>query len=475
MRPLTPLDSAFLTGETREMPMHVGSLLLFRPPSGASKGYLADVYRECVSVPEFRAPFNEKLVHPPSRLGLPHWDRDPDFDPEYHLRLSALPTPQRYRELFVLISRLHGTLLDRSRPLWEYHLIEGLESGQFAMYTKMHHALLDGIAGMRLLQSSLSEDPNARLPFALAKQAERKRPEAPKKESADLDFARVVDLLQTQLGTIPGVAKALRHAVESWGRPREERMAFPFEAPRSPLNPRITGARRFVAQSYSLERIDAVRKAFDATINDIVLAMCASALRRYLIEHASGVPERPLTAMTPVSVRPRDGDDFGNAVTAVLVSLGTNIEDPKKRFDAIRASMADAKGLIRELSYAEVMLFTLLTASPVMLPMALGLTAKMPAVNIVISNVPGPRKTLYWNGARLEGMYPVSIVAHGMAVNITVTSYAGSLDFGIVGCRKSVPRIQRLIDFLEDGLVELEELAGLASSKVRTPASVTAS
>lgn len=467
MRALTPLDSAFLTGETREMPMHVGILLLFRPPPGASKTYLSELYRECVSVPEFRTPFNQKLVHPPSRLGLPHWDDDPAFDPEYHLRLSALPTPQRYRELFVLISRLHGTLLDRSRPLWEYHFIEGLESGQFAVYNKIHHALLDGTAGMRLLQSTLSEDPDVRnMPFTLAKQAERARPERQKKQSDDFDFARIADLLQTQLGTIPGVVRALRHAAESWTRPREERMAFPFEAPRSPLNPRITGARRFVAQSYSLERIDAVRKVFDATVNDIVLAMCASALRRYLIEHASGVPERPLTAMTPVSIRPRDGEDFGNAVTAVLVSLGTNIEDPGKRFEAIRASMADAKGLIRELSYAEVMLFTILTASPVMLPMALGLTAAMPAVNIVISNVPGPRKTLYWNGARLEGMYPVSIVAHGMAVNITVTSYAGSLDFGIVGCRKSVPRIQRLIDFLEDGLAELEEVAGLATRKV---------
>lgn len=463
MRPLTPIDSAFLTGETREMPMHVGSLLLLRPPSGASSSYIADLYKECVSVREFRAPFNQKLVHPVSRLGLPHWDEDPDFDIEYHLRHSALPTPHRYRELFVLISRLHGTLLDRSRPLWEYHLIEGLESGQFAVYTKMHHAVLDGIAGMRLLQTTLSEDPDARgVPFAWSKDADRLRKARPSlPPGAPLDIARIADLVQSQLGTLPGVARAIRHAAASWSRPREERMALPFEAPRSPLNPRITGARRFVAQSYSLERIDRIRKALDATVNDIVLAISSSALRRYLIEHASGVPERSLTAMTPVSVRPTDGDDFGNAVTAVFVNLGTNIEDPGKRLEVIRASMTDAKSLIRELSFAEVMLFTLLTASPAMLPIALGLASKMPAVNVVISNVPGPKNPLYWNGAKLEGMYPVSIVAHGMAVNITVTSYAGSLDFGIVACRRSVPRVQRLIDFLEDGLAELESIAGI--------------
>lgn len=463
MRPLSPVDSAFLTAETRQMPMHVGSLLLFRPPADAPPNYLSQLYRDFVSPTEFRAPFNQKLVHPAARLGLPHWDTDADFDIEYHLRHSALPKPGRYRELFVLVSRLHGTLLDRTRPLWEYHLIEGLESGQFALYTKMHHAVLDGIAGMRLLQASLSEDPDARgIPYAWSHEAELRRPPKPAKDS-HLDLAKVADIVQSQLDTIPGIGRALIHAVDSLRRPRDERMALPFEAPRSPLNTNITGARRFVAQSYSLDRVDRLRKAYDASVNDIVLAMCASALRRYLQELSSGVPDRPLTAMTPISVRTKDGEEFGNAVTAVLVNLGTHIADPVKRFEAMRASMADGKSLIRDLTHAEVALLTMLFATPVMVPMVLGLTARLPAMNVVISNVPGPRQTMYWNGARLEGMYPVSIVAHGMAVNITVTSYAGSLDFGIVACRKSVPHVQRLIDFLENGLVELEQAAGLPS------------
>lgn len=465
MRALNPVDSGFLTYESRQMPMHVGGLLLLRPPPGAPKDYLQQLHREWTSVQEFRAPFDQKLVHPASRLGLPHWETDRDFDIEYHIRHSALPSPGRYRELFVLVSRLHGTLLDRTRPLWESHIIEGLESGQFAYYSKVHHSVVDGVAGMRLLLSALSEDPDERkVPVPWSREADARRPPRRAAETGDLDLARVADMLQTQFGKIPGVARALARSAQTFMRPADTRMAFPFEAPPSPLNTPITGARRFVAQSYSLDRIDRVRRAFDATVNDIVLALCASALRKYLIEHAGGVPEKPLTAMTPVSVRPRDGEDFGNAVTAVLVNLGTHLADPVERLRTIRASMADAKSLIRDLTYGEVGLFTLLTAAPIMTPISLGLVGRLPPTNIVISNVPGPRKTLYWNGARLEGMYPVSIVTHGMAVNITVTSYGGNVDFGIVACRKTVPRVQRLIDFLEEGLVELEQAAGVASS-----------
>jgi len=459
MRPLSPLDAGFLSVESREMPMHVGSLLLFRPPPEAEPGYLRDLYADFVAPREYRAPFNQKLTHPLARVGMPHWGEDDAFDIEYHMRHSALPSPGRYRELFVLVSRLHGTLLDRSRALWEIYLIEGLKSGQFALYAKFHHGLIDGIAGMRLLQSSLSKDPEARhVPYAWTKAAERQRT---REVSPKLTLEAIGEMLQSQLGVIPGVGRAMVKALASLQRPADSRMAFPFEAPRSVLNPRITGARRFVAQSYALDRINRTRAPFGATVNDIVLAMCASALRRYLAELGGGVPPKPLTAMAPVSVRPRDGEEFGNAVSAVLVNLGTHIEDPVKRLETIQRSINDARSVIKELSLSEVMLYTILVAGPVMAPALLGLGAVLPPTNVVISNVPGPQETLYLNGAKLEGMYPASIVFHGMAVNITVTSYAGSLDFGIVACRKSVPRVQRIIDFLEDGLMELEQAAGI--------------
>jgi diacylglycerol O-acyltransferase len=463
MRPLGPIDTGFIAIESRATPMHVGSLLLLRPPPGAGKGYLQELYQRCVGVKEFRPPFDQHLVYPASRLGLPHWDVDPDFDIEYHLRHSALPAPGRYRELFVLVSRLHGTLLDRTRPLWEYSIIEGLDTGQFALYAKMHHAQVDGTAGMRLLQASMSEDPEERnTPFMWAKGGLGWKQTESAEPPTHRGFANVLESLGAQLGVLPNVGRAIKRTMTAYQRPAEERMAAPFEGPRSPLNTKVTGARRFVAQSYSMERINRVREAFGATVNDIVLAMSSSALRRYLADYAGGIPEKPLTAMTPVSVRPRDADDFGNATSAVLVNLATHMEDPVRRLQTIKASIRDGRSLIRELAFNEVILYTALMSTPLMLPSLLGLGSVVTPTNIVISNVPGPKKQLYWNGARLDGLYPVSLVYHGMAANITVTSYAGSLDFGIVACRKTVPRVQRLIDFLEDGLAELERAAAMS-------------
>jgi len=458
MRALGPMDAGFANAETRETPMHVGGLLLLRPPEGAGPDYVREVYAEFVSTKEFRPPFDLKLVHPPERLGFPHWTTDEDLDLEYHIRHSALPRPGRYRELFVLVSRLHGTLLDRSRPLWEYHLIEGLETGQIALYSKLHHALMDGVAAMRLLQASLSEDPKVRVPNPWSKDAARPRREAARAPDRS-PFETLADATKNQLSNVSGAVRAVAKAFGARHRASDERMALPFEAPQSPLNVRVTGARRFVAQSYSLRRVDAARAVFGATVNDIVLAMCSSALRRYLEEYGGGVPEKPLTAMAPVSVRPTDSEEFGNAVSVAFVNLATHLDDPEERLKIIQASIRDGRSLIQELSFAEVTLYTALLAAPALTPTLLGLGALLPATNVVISNVPGPSKTMYWNGARLDGMYPVSIVFHGLAVNITVTSYAGSLDFGIVACRRSVPRVQRIIDFLEDGLVEIEGIA----------------
>ena len=454
MSRLSLIDAGFLAAETREMPMHVGCLQLFDPPPEAGEHYLRELYEDWVSVPEAHAPFDRRLS---SRLGIRSWERDTSFDIEYHVRHSGLPWPGRYRELFVLVSRLHSTLLDRSRPLWEYNLIEGLADGHFALYAKMHHAVVDGVAAMRLLERSLSEDPDRRdVPYPWASSPPKSRKSIVGSRDSRLAIAAAMEQLQTQLGSIPGVARTLRRLALSALEPADTRMALPFQAPPTPLNGRITGGRRFVAQSYSLDRVRAVGKATGATVNDIVLAMSASALRRYLEEVCGGVPDKPLTAMAPVSVRPSDSADFGNAVSGILVNLATHIADPVQRLETIRTSMAHGKAILRELSYNEIMLYTMLVSTPIMAPSLLGVSSRVPPLNIVISNVPGPRKPLYWNGARLTGMYPVSIVTHGLAVNITVTSYVDSLDFGITACRRSAPAIQRLIDYLEDGLRELE-------------------
>ena len=453
---LSLVDAGFLAAETREVPMHVGGLFLFTPPAEVGPDYLRELYRDWVSVTDVRPPFNQKLE---SRLGIPHWVTDPDLDIEYHLRHSALPRPGRFRELFALVGRLHSSLLSRSRALWEFHLIEGLADGRWAMYTKVHHAVIDGVGSMRLLESSLSHDPDRRdLPYPWAARA---RAGGSPTTSSKVAAAAVAEQLRVQLRSVPGVARVMRRIASAALEPADTRMALPFAAPRTPLNQRITGARRFVAQSYSLERIRAVAHALGGTINDVVLAMSAAALRRYLEEHGGGVPPRPLTAMVPVSVRPADAGELGNAISAILVNLATHVPDSGERFEVIRRSITDAKSLLSDLTYSEVMLYTMLASGPLMAPSLFGFSPRRPPFNVVISNVPGPRERLYWNGARLDGMYPISIPTHGLAVNITATSYAGSLDFGIVACRRTVPNVQRIIDYLADGLDDLEAVSGL--------------
>lgn len=459
MKRLSPADAAFLYGESRATPMHVGGLHLYRPPEGESaEDFVRAMHAELVATSAFRKPFDQKLVWPRLGLGLPGWVDDPDFDIDYHIRHSALPEPGRYRELFVLASRLHGSLLDRTRPLWETHLIEGLESGQFALYTKIHHAVVDGVAAMRLLQSSLTEDPDDRSQphmFAARPMRERARRE-PDRHS----LYAAAEHLQNSLGVIPGITRSLSAMARAARAGGDSAMGLPYRAPRSPLNVCISGARRVVAQSYPLDRIKAVGRAFDTTVNDVVLAMSAGALRRYLGE-IGGLPEQPLTAMTPVSVRPADGGELGNAVSAVICNLGTELADPADRMRAIHASMAEGKALLKGMTYHQIMGYTIFVLGPLIAPALFDVKQMLrPVFNVVVSNVPGPRRPLYWHGAKLEGMYPMSIVIHGMAVNITVTSYVDSLDFGITACRRSVPSVQRLIDYLEDALAELENAAG---------------
>jgi WS/DGAT/MGAT family acyltransferase len=242
----------------------------------------------------------------------------------------------------------------------------------------------------------------------------------------------------------------------------EHGMMAPFQTPLTILNGRVTGSRRFVAQSWSLPRIKKVAKALNATVNDIVLAMSGGALRRYLIDQ-DALPDQPLTAMTPVSFRPADADVEGNSFSVLFATLATELGDPLDRLRAIQKSMGEGKRLFKSMNSADIPIFTSIIALPVVLPHLLGLSGRTrPTFNVTVSNVPGPRERLYWNGAPLEGMYPLSIVTQGQALNITATSVADSLDFGIVACRRSVPSAQRLIDHLEEALVELERCASLA-------------
>ena len=449
---LMPLaDQMFLLPESREQPMHVGSLQLFTPPPGSGPDYLTELYFDALRATDIAKPFRQRPHRSIGTFGQWTWVEDTELDLEHHIRHSALPPPGRVRELLALVSRLHSTLLDRHRPLWEAHLIEGLADGRFAVYTKLHHALMDGVSGLRLLERTLSSDPDSRevrMPFE-----ERPRTPRPKSGGGLLSLPLQAGQAAWDLATL--TPRVLRLAEQGL---RDSGVVLPLQAPRSVLKVPITGSRRFAAQAWPMDRIKAVGKAADATVNDVVLAMCASALRTYLLE-LDALPDAPLVAMTPVSLREEDDDaDGGNAVGTILCNLATDVEDAEERLLAIRTSMRAAKGALRGLNQLQV---TALSAA-VMGPLTLGLapslqSAVRPPYNLVISNVPGPKEPLYWNGARLEGMYPLSIPTNGQALNITVTSYAGSMEFGLIGDRRSLPHLQRMLPALDQGLADLEK------------------
>lgn len=463
---LSIADAGWLLIERREQPMHVGGLLLFRPPQDAPPTFMRDLAGRLREPTRVRPPFNWRLARAHGRAGLYSWVED-EVELDHHFRHLALPEPGRIRELLALVSRAHANHLDRYRPLWESYLIEGIEDGRFASYTKVHHSLMDGVAAMRQMMRAFSTDPHERdhpAPWAARPVPDDGAPDEQGPPGGDggspaaaawRALGGVADGLSSSVGVVRAVAEQLGRA------PFDRSVVAPFEAPPSMLNVKLSGARRFVAQSYDFDRIRAVKAALDVTVNDVVLAMCSGALRTYLSDQG-GLPTRPLVALVPVSFR-RDDTDAGNAITLAPANLATHLLDPEERIEVIRTSMLRVKERLGSLSPTQLVQYGLVMTAPILLGTLTGLAPRLPrpSYNLVISNLPGPERPLYWNGAEMEGMYPASLLTEGFAINITQTSYAGSMEFGITADRKALPSVQRLIDHLEDALTELEAVAGV--------------
>lgn len=455
MKPLSPTDQLFLWLEKRQQPMHVGGLQLFSFPEGAPDDYVAQLAEELRQKFEVTPPFNQRLSY---KLGQPVWVEDEHLDLEHHFRFEALPTPGRIRELLAFVSAEHSHLMDRERPMWEVHLIEGLKDRQFAIYTKVHHSLVDGVSAMRMATRMLSDNPEDTGLPPIWDLPRRARPDRDDPGSSLWhSIAHVLGMSGKQLGTIPTVAKELLKTINQ--ARKDPAYDSIFHAPRSVLNQKITGSRRFAAQSYCLTRIKAVCEAYGTTINDVVTAMCASALRTYLMNQ-DALPEKPLIAFVLVSLH-RDDSTEGNQVGVILANLHTDENDAGQRLLKIHHGMQEAKDRYRHMSPEEIINYTALTLAPAAFHLLTGMAPKWQTFNVVISNVPGPSKPLYWNGAKLEGMYPVSIAMDRLALNMTLTSYNGQVEFGLIGCRRTLPSLQRMLDYLEDGLAELETAAGL--------------
>lgn len=462
---LSIADAGWLLIERREQPMHVGGLLLFRSQPDAPPTFMRDLATRLREPTEVRPPFNWRLARAHGAAGVYSWTED-EVELDHHFRHLALPEPGRIRELLALVSQVHANLLDRYRPLWESYLIEGIEDGRFASYTKVHHSLMDGVAAMRQMMRAFSTDPDVRdqpAPWAVRPlpdaEAGGERPEDEARDSPVTAAWRTLGGLADELISSVGVARVV---AEQFGRaPFDHRVVAPFEAPPSMLNVKLSGARRFVAQSYGFDRLRTVKTALDVTVNDVALTMCAGALRTYLSDQGA-LPARPLVALVPVSFR-RDDTDAGNAITLAPTNLATHLDDPEERLEVIRGSMLRVKERLGSLSPTQLVQYGLVMTAPILLGTLTGLAPRMPrpSYNLVISNVPGPETPLCWNGAEMQGMYPASLLTEGFALNITQTSYAGSMELGVTADRKAVPSVQRLIDHLEDALAELEVVAGV--------------
>jgi diacylglycerol O-acyltransferase len=462
---MDPTAAGFLFAENRNQPMHVGGLQLFAKPEGARRNFVKDLYEEMLTHDQPAPLFLKRPHRSLATGGQWFWTEDEQFDIEYHVRHSALPKPGRIRELLDLCGRLHSTRLALERPLWEVHVIEGLRDGRVAMYTKMHHALVDGVSSMRLLQRVLSTDATetGMAPMWSAEHA-RRRSREPDDTAGERLLGLPAGALRTALGISAEAAGLPGALVRTLARGvRNETSALSLYAPRTIINKRITGARRFAAEDWSLDRIRAVGAATGTTINDVVLAMCSGAMRGYLAELDS-LPDASLVAMVPVGLRAKKSQSAsasgGNAVGAVMVRLGTDRADPADRLTAVHESMRSGKAALNDMTPTQILAMSALGMAPAVLAPMLklqGLTR--PPFNLIVSNVPGPRVAHYFNGARLEGVYPLSIPIHGMGLNITCTSYDGEMGFGLTGCRRTVPHLQRLLTHLDDELVALEKAA----------------
>jgi WS/DGAT/MGAT family acyltransferase len=476
MQRLSGLDATFLYLETPTNHMHVASTTVF-DPSTVPEGYSFDKVRDLVRdrLP-LLPPFRRRLAEIPFGLHHPLWIEDPDFDLDYHLRRAALPAPGGARELAQFAADVMSRQLDRSRPLWEMYVVEGLEGGLIAVVSKTHHCAIDGVSGAELTVNLLDLQPE---PTPMTE------PDTWEPDRVPSDFELVGHALSSLARQPIAAAKAARRTIEMAinlrrrnSRPDVNPPPAPFSAPRTSLNQNITAHRTFAFTDIPLDEVRAVKNALGGTVNDVVLAVCAGALRRYLAERGE-LPPKPLVAMVPVSVRSEEQmGTMGNRVSSMLVSLATDIDDPVARLQAIVGATKDAKEQEKAIS-AEVLTDWAEFAAPSVAARAARLASSMrvmervnPIFNLTISNVPGPPFPLYSAGARMVAMYPMGPIADGAALNITVMSYMGTMYFGLVGCREVVPDVGVIAAHVDDALDELRKAAGAVGSE--QPASTKA-
>jgi diacylglycerol O-acyltransferase / wax synthase len=483
MQQLTGMDASFLALETANTTGHVGGLSVLDPSTASEPLTLARLTEVMTERLPLVPVLRRKLLNVPFGLDQPYWIDDADFDIEYHVREIALPRPGSDAQLTEQVSRLHARPLDRTRPLWELYLITGLAGDRAAVYSKIHHAAVDGVSGTELLTVLFDLTPAGREPPA-AEPFQPERPPPPPVLAAraairlawrPVQTIRITNELVRLLPTLASPASTLVGEILGLNRGDGAVIATrPGRAPATPFNRAITPHRRFAFRSVDLGTVKTVKKAFGVSVNDVVMAMCAGALRHWLVDH-DALPGQPLVAMIPVSVRdPASQGALGNRVSAMLAPLPTSVTDPGLRLQIVHSATQAAKaqqaeipqGLVDQISDFAV---PALTARAARVVFATGLLHRLPPFNITISNVPGPNVPVYMCGARLIAHYPVSVVTDGQGLNITLVGYLGQLHFGLVSSRELVPDIDKLAGYLPEELALLAEAAEKRAAEQTEP------
>ncbi|MEP6723261.1 MAG: wax ester/triacylglycerol synthase family O-acyltransferase [Variovorax sp.] len=458
MKHLSGLDSTFLHLETPEMPMHVGSLNVLDLPEGYEGDFYEDAKAYLLSRIHLADVFTRKLALMPFDLSNPVWVDDEDIDIDYHVRHVTLPSPGTNRQLQQYVARLHSTLLDRSRPLWEFFIIDGLKSGQVALYTKVHHAGIDGQAGVEVGKAIFDMEPTGRVVKPPRPRPHRNEYQLGMAELAGAALRNTAQQYVKLFKMAPALAKAiggLAKPVEGADGKSVSAMPKKFSlfAPRTSLNVSITNQRTFAGRTISLAETKHVAKHFGVSLNDVVMATVAGAMRHFLADN-NELPDKPLVAGVPVSLREAGDTTANNQASIILVNLATDIKDPIERMRAINTSSTSSKSMMSRFKAVVMDDFPMFGAPWLMSGMASmigrsGLVNLLPpTANVAISNVAGAPFPMYFAGALVTCYYPVSIASHGMALNITVQSYNGRMDYGLIACRRAVPDLTELGDYL---------------------------
>src|SRR6267378_1617596 len=477
---LSSMDASFLYLETPEMPMHVGSMAIFRLPDDYKGDFFEDFKAMIASRLHIAPILKARLEKAPLDIDHPSWVEDDQFDIDRHIFRGSLPAPHDRATLERIVGWMHAKLLNRARPLWEFYVFEGMKDNEIGLYSKMHHACIDGGAGAALTSMiyDVTRIPRkVEPPAAKAKVAQEPRdiaanfidsyqqlwsqafdsstaakgidlPRSGKSDLGSILFDNAMFQIESAVkfaGSIPTMLKSVSDVVGKISDPKSRESIASMVSPSTILNKSISSERSFAGVSIPLSRAKVVAKQAGGKLNDVVLAVSSGVVRRYLLERGA-LPAKSMTAAVPISLREEGNTDANNQVFGMICSIATNIEDPKARLEAIIAQSTKSKEMSHPLRALMPLLYSRSSLSDV-LP---------PAANITVSNVPGPRQTLYAAGAELLHIFPVSISTHGLALNITVQSYRDQLDFGFIAGANIIPHVQVLCDLLPGEFAALQ-------------------